>query len=114
MALPEYVGPVLAAGGPVALVAVVLRFGPDAVLRLLAGTVAVLGDEKRGERCLEVLRILRGRDPSTPPAPSDPVREQLPETGHRGPRGLALLSYVRAASRHREHKPLGAKRLDRA
>ena len=63
MPLPEYVGPVLTAGGPVALVLVFLRFGPDAFLRLLAGTVAVLtGDEKRGQRCLDVLRILRGRD----------------------------------------------------
>jgi len=63
MALPEFVAPVLAAGGPVALVAVVLRFGPDAVLRLVAGLAAVLtADEKRGRRCVEVLRALRGRD----------------------------------------------------
>lgn len=63
LSLPEYVAPVIAAGGPVALVLVALRFGPDAVLRLLAGAVAVLtGDDKRGERCLEVLRILRKKD----------------------------------------------------
>ena len=80
MALPEYVAPVLAAGGPVALVGVVLRFGPDAVLRLLAGTVAVLArDEKRGERCLDLLRILRGRDQSPPSLPSDSPPERLPE-----------------------------------
>lgn len=71
MSLPEYVEPVVAAGGPVALVVVALRFGPDAFLRLLAGTVAVLGDEKRGQRCLEVLRILRGRDQCAPSLPSD-------------------------------------------
>jgi hypothetical protein len=48
---------------------VVIRFGPDAVLRLLAGAIAVLTrDEKRGERCLEVLRILRNKD-KPPPLP---------------------------------------------
>ena len=35
VALPELVVPVLTAGGPIALVLVVLRFGPDAFLRLL-------------------------------------------------------------------------------
>ena len=66
MPLPEYFGPVLAAGGPAALALIVLRFGPDAFLRLLAGTVAVLtGDEKRGKRCLDLLRILRNRDQSS-------------------------------------------------
>jgi hypothetical protein len=63
MALPEYIAPVVAAGGPVALVFVVLRFGPDALLRVLAGTVAVLtSDEERGKRCLKVLCALRRRD----------------------------------------------------
>ena len=66
-AFPECVVPILAASGPVAFAIVVLRFGPDAVLRLLAGAVAVCTkDEKRGARCLEVLRILRGKD-SPPP-----------------------------------------------
>jgi hypothetical protein len=76
MAFPEYVAPILAAGGPVALVIVVLRFGPDAILRLLAGAVAVLtSDEKRGTRCLEVLRLLRGKadpPPSLPDTGTDP------------------------------------------
>jgi hypothetical protein len=63
MPLPEFVTPVLSIAGPVALVLVILRFGPDAALRLLAGTVAVLTrDDQRGKRCLEVLRELRGRD----------------------------------------------------
>jgi hypothetical protein len=79
MPLHEYVAPVLAAGGPVSLVLVILRFAPDAFLRLLAGTVAVLGDEKRGQRCLEVLHVLRGRDQLARSLPSDPVRERLPE-----------------------------------
>jgi hypothetical protein len=73
--LPEYITPVLEAGGPVALVFIVLRFGPDAVVRLLAGSVAVLtGDDKRGERCVKVLRALRGQDddPSPPPKKDDP------------------------------------------
>lgn len=75
LALPEYIMPVLEAGGPVALLFVALRCGPDAVVRLLAGSVAVLtGDEKRSERCLKVLRILRGKaeedddPPSSTPA----------------------------------------------
>jgi hypothetical protein len=68
MALPECVAPVLTAGGPVAVLLVVLRFGPDAVLRLLAGSVAMLTrDEKRGQRCLDVLRILRNQGESPPP-----------------------------------------------
>lgn len=71
MPLPEYIAPVLGAGGPVALVFIVLRFGPDAVVRLTAGMVAVLtGDEKRGERCLKVMRILRNKD-DDPPHPKD-------------------------------------------
>jgi hypothetical protein len=68
MSLPYYVAPVVTVVGTPALVFVILRLGPDAVLRLLAGAVAVLTrDEQRGKRCLEVLRILRGRD-SDPPA----------------------------------------------
>jgi hypothetical protein len=85
MALPEYVSPVLAVGGPVALVLVILRFGPAAFLRLLAGTVAVLTrDKDRGQRCLDVLCILRGRDTSPPSLPSDSPSERVPETpeGH--------------------------------
>jgi hypothetical protein len=79
MALPEYIYPVLAIGGPVALVLILLRFGPDAYSRLLAGTVAVLTrDEKRGRRCLEVLRILRGRDQPPPLPPSDSWRADRP------------------------------------
>jgi hypothetical protein len=72
VSLSEYITPVLSAGGPIALVLVVLRFGPDAVVRFLAGTVAVLTkDEKRGERCLNILRILRNQDdpPVSPPEP---------------------------------------------
>lgn len=72
MALPEYVAPVLSIASPVALMFVILRFGPDAVLRLLAGIVAVMTDDKeRGGRCLEVLRALRGRDRDNQP-PSVP------------------------------------------
>jgi hypothetical protein len=68
MALPEFVTPVLSIAGPVALVYVILRFGPDAVLRLLAGMVAVVtGDDERGKRCLEVLRVLHGRDRDNQP-----------------------------------------------
>jgi hypothetical protein len=70
MALPEFVAPVLAAGGPVALLIVALKFGPDAVVRLVAGLAAVLTkDKERGERCLKVLRILRGKDDPPPTLP---------------------------------------------
>ena len=76
MPLPEYV---VTAGGPVVLVLVVLRFGPDAFLRLLAGTVAILTcpKDKRSERSLDVLRILRGRDQLPPSLPSDCLPERL-------------------------------------
>ena len=65
MLLPELAGPIVAASGPVAVVVVLLRFGPDAVVRLLAGTVAVVTrDPERGQRCLEVLRLLRRDGPA--------------------------------------------------
>jgi hypothetical protein len=52
--------PVFAFAGVPALALVLLLFAPDAVLRLLAGIVAIVTrDEGRGKRCLEVLRILR-------------------------------------------------------
>jgi len=70
MSLPSYVAPVLTVIGTPTLAFAIMRFGPDALLRLLVGTVAVLTrDEKRGERCLEVLRILRGRDRQPPQLP---------------------------------------------
>jgi len=76
MTLPEYIEPIVAAGGPVALVAIILRFGPDAVVRLVAGVAAVLTKDKdRGDRCLKVLRILRGKhddDDPPPPLPGGP------------------------------------------
>lgn len=49
---------------PVSLVALALglRYGPDAVVRLLAGLVAVLTKDKgRGDRALTVLRLLQTR-----------------------------------------------------
>jgi hypothetical protein len=99
MGLPEFVTPVLSIAGPSALVFVVLRFGPDAVLRLMAGTVAIVtSDKDRGERCLEVLRVLRGRaaperrpsvhravtgEPAEPPAAPGPQPLRT-----RSPRGV--------------------------
>jgi hypothetical protein len=69
MSLPAYVAPVLASGGPVAIILIILGLGPDAVLGLIAGIVAiVIRDKERGERCVEVLRALRGRD-RRPPLP---------------------------------------------
>ena len=52
--------PVFAFAGVPAMALVLLLFAPDAVLRLLAGIVAIVTrDDVRGKRCLEVLRILR-------------------------------------------------------
>jgi hypothetical protein len=86
MTLSEYVAPVLATGGPVALLAVVLCFGPNALVRLVAGTVAVLtGDKERSERCIQVLRVLRGReDPPTPSAGQRPFPGK-PAADHKQP-----------------------------
>jgi hypothetical protein len=73
MALPEYVTPVLAASGTVAVLFVVFRYGLDAVVRLLAGVAAIFtGDEKRAERCIELVRVLRNRDKQRYPPPSLP------------------------------------------
>jgi hypothetical protein len=67
MSLPD-LAPVLAVGGPVTL-GVVLRYGSDAIVKVVAGvTAAVTKDEKKGKRCVEVLRALRGRG-DDPPEP---------------------------------------------
>ena len=64
MPFPELAIHVATIGGPVAVTVTVLRLGPAAVLRLLAGIAAVVTkDKERGERSLEVLRIL-GRQSS--------------------------------------------------
>lgn len=93
MSLPAYVAPLLALVAPPSLVLVILRYGPEAVLRLLAGTVAVLTrDEKRGERCLEVLRILR-RGPAAPVQPRTLTGKQRADQWRapgRSPRDRAL------------------------
>jgi hypothetical protein len=96
MPIPEYVAPVLTAGGSVGLVAVILCFGPRAVrtvLLLLAGMVAICGDPegKRVQRCLQLARILVGRDDPPPSPPSDSPSERLPEPKPRGGRGLWTL-----------------------
>ena len=58
----QYAIPVMAAASPAVVWIVALRFGPDALLRLLAGTVVALTrDEERGARCLEMMRILSTR-----------------------------------------------------
>ncbi|CCH35399.1 hypothetical protein ABZ816_12410 [Actinosynnema sp. NPDC047251] len=44
---------------PIATAAVVLRYGPSAVVFLVAGVAAVLVPGPRGERALTVLRLLR-------------------------------------------------------
>jgi hypothetical protein len=64
MSVPELVVPVASA----AALGVVLRYGSDAVLRLVAGITAIAArDERtRAQRALEVLRTLRrdGQPPS--------------------------------------------------
>ena len=58
----QYAIPVMAAASPAVVWLVALRLGPDALLRMLAGTViALTSDEKRGARCLEMMRILSTR-----------------------------------------------------
>ena len=92
MALPEYITAALAAGGPVALTLIALRFGPDAVVRLLAGAVASLThDDKRGERALKVLSIMRNRNDEDPP--------ESPKLAELSPRDDAQVNRFGATSR---------------
>ncbi len=70
MALPDCVATVLAVGGLPAVLFVLIRFGPDAILRLLAGIVALVGDDKHWQRFLDLLRTLRSRDQRPPSLPS--------------------------------------------
>jgi hypothetical protein len=68
MSLPD-LAPVLAVGGPVTLVGVCLRYGSDAIVKVVAGvTAAVTKDDNKGKRCVEVMRALRRRD-DDPPEP---------------------------------------------
>jgi hypothetical protein len=48
---------------------VILGYGPDAALRLVAGITAIAGRDKRtrAQRALDVLRLLR-RDAQAPPS----------------------------------------------
>jgi hypothetical protein len=65
MTISEYVTAIVSVGNPAALAFVILRYGPCAVLRLLAGIAAIVTkDDKRAQRCLEVLRLLRARERS--------------------------------------------------
>jgi hypothetical protein len=57
-----FVGVAIAAG-------IVLRYGSDALLRLVAGITAIVakdGKRSRAERALDVLRALRRDDPMPP------------------------------------------------
>jgi hypothetical protein len=58
-------------------VGVILRYGPDAALRLVAGLTAILARDKRSraKRALDVLRALRGLDPQ----PIEKEARPLPE-----------------------------------
>jgi hypothetical protein len=77
MVLSHLVRPVLDIGGPAVLVIAALRLGPDALLRLFAGTVAVMTrDKDRGQRCLEVLRLLR-REPRATSGDGASVRRRI-------------------------------------
>jgi hypothetical protein len=65
MSLPELVVPVAS----IATLGVVLRYGSDAVLRLVAGITAIAAkDDKRtrAQRALQVLQALRRDSQSTP------------------------------------------------
>jgi hypothetical protein len=70
MSLPELVVP----AASVATIGVVVRYGSDAVLRLVAGITAIVAkDEKRtrAQRALDVLRAL-GHDSLPPPPEAGP------------------------------------------
>lgn len=65
--LAEHVAP---AAGAVTVATVILKRGPDAVLRLVAGLTAIAAKDdnsSRAERALAVLRTLRKDDPPPPP-----------------------------------------------
>ena len=63
MSLPQAVAPVASVLG----IGLTLRYGSDAVLRLVAGITAILAKDKaRAERALKVLRALR-RGSDQPP-----------------------------------------------
>ncbi|MFB9905087.1 hypothetical protein [Allokutzneria oryzae] len=53
----------LSAPVPIAAVALSLRYGPSALVFLIAGIVAVLAPGKRGDRALAVLRLVRSSAP---------------------------------------------------
>jgi hypothetical protein len=79
LALTEYFAPILAAGGPAALLFIALRFGAlDALTRLLASVTAILSSnkEERPKTALAVLRILSGKD--APPESSPKTAEVSP------------------------------------
>lgn len=61
MAPSELALPALTVTGSLAGVAVLLRYGLDAVLRFIAGVIAISARDKRpqAERALDVLRALR-------------------------------------------------------
>jgi hypothetical protein len=70
MSLPELVVP----AASVATVGVILRYGSDAVLRLVAGITAIVAKDERprAQRALEVLRLVR-RDSHAPPPEAPPT-----------------------------------------
>lgn len=57
--MPMSVEALLAAPAPIVIVLLLVRYLPSALLALLAGAVAVLVADERGERALAVLRLLR-------------------------------------------------------
>ncbi|MDA3642631.1 hypothetical protein OU416_01130 [Saccharopolyspora indica] len=66
-------------GAPVsvAVVLLVLRFAPTAVLTVLAGATAIIARDKRAARALVVLQMLR---PNTRTSPEPVARQQDPAT----------------------------------
>jgi hypothetical protein len=87
MALPEYVASIVAAGDLPALAFIVLKFGSEAVVRLVAGLAAIISSDTRTETCLTVLRTLRGKDDSPPSLPTGFTPEgaqQAPDSGASG------------------------------
>lgn len=81
--LAEHAG---VAGGIAITITVSLRYGSDAVLRFVAGLVAIIARDKRSrvERALDVLKALR-RDRELPPGPEAAEPAKGGKAAHRLP-----------------------------
>jgi len=112
MSLPEPAVPV----APAATLGVALRYGSDAMLRLVAGITAFVGkDDKqtRAQRVLEVLRALRRDGQPSPPEAGPPTDARAARSRGRGAHApsceeIPIHRPVRRLLGHREDPPLSS------